>query len=250
MSAKWFECRFQESPTKTRCDCQVCGKSMWFPPSKAGKYLTCGAACATERLRRIKLERARPCETCAKVFCPRPGQLAIGQGRYCCIACAEPSREKGRTPEVRRKAGETRREGLKSGRLKPLIGEQHPRWKGGLEAHKARQKLKDPEERRRRRREYLRANTEKVREWTQKRRGAYTGRLPKGTIKRIGDAQRWLCAACKCDIRNAFHKDHIVSLASGGKHEPSNIQLLCPPCNLKKSASHPVDFMQSMGYLL
>lgn len=29
-----------------------------------------------------------------------------------------------------------------------------------------------------------------------------------------------------------------------------NVQLLCSRCNLSKGAKHPVEFMQSQGYLL
>lgn len=250
MSAKWFDLRFEESPTKTRCDCQVCGRAMWFPPSKAGKYLTCGGECAEKRIERINRARDRNCETCGRSFSPRSTQLKSGGGRYCCVACAEPARAAGRTKEARIKSGLTRKASLKAGKFSIPTGPLHPSWKGGKSAYAERQKQKDPELKRQRRRAYMKANPAKVREWTQKRRGAYTGRLPKGTIKRIGDAQRWKCAACKCDISKSFHKDHIVALASGGKHEPLNIQLLCPTCNTRKSARHPVDFMQLMGYLL
>ena len=76
------------------------------------------------------------------------------------------------------------------------------------------------------------------------------GRLPRGTIKRIGELQRWLCPACQVDILSGYHMDHIVALANGGKHEPTNIQLLCGPCNLRKAAKDPIEFMQEMGFLL
>lgn len=36
----------------------------------------------------------------------------------------------------------------------------------------------------------------------------------------------------------------------GGANDKSNIQLLCPHCNLSKGAKHPVDFMQERGMLL
>ncbi|WP_269759257.1 HNH endonuclease [Variovorax sp. E3] len=75
-------------------------------------------------------------------------------------------------------------------------------------------------------------------------------RLPRGTVKKIGGLQRWRCACCEVDIRFRFHMDHVISLAAGGEHAPLNIQLLCKTCNLKKSAKHPVDFMQQMGKLL
>jgi hypothetical protein len=29
-----------------------------------------------------------------------------------------------------------------------------------------------------------------------------------------------------------------------------NVQLLCPPCNLKKHAKDPIQFMQERGFLL
>jgi 5-methylcytosine-specific restriction endonuclease McrA len=34
-----------------------------------------------------------------------------------------------------------------------------------------------------------------------------------------------------------FHLDHIVSIANGGKHELSNLQLTHAKCNLKKGAA-------------
>ncbi|MGL5935922.1 MAG: HNH endonuclease, partial [Cetobacterium sp.] len=36
----------------------------------------------------------------------------------------------------------------------------------------------------------------------------------------------------------------------GGAHCDSNVQLLCPTCNLRKAAKDPVVFMQEMGRLL
>ena len=42
----------------------------------------------------------------------------------------------------------------------------------------------------------------------------------------------------------------IKPLARGGTNQRTNLQLLCPPCNLSKSAKDPIDFMQSRGFLL
>jgi len=44
------------------------------------------------------------------------------------------------------------------------------------------------------------------------------------------------CAICKIDITVKRHRDHIVPLAAGGSNDITNIQLLCPPCNLGKRA--------------
>jgi 5-methylcytosine-specific restriction endonuclease McrA len=76
--------------------------------------------------------------------------------------------------------------------------------------------------------------------------GNYTG----GDLKRIRAAQGDKCACCKCRLNGKGDADHIQPLAKGGNNWPSNIQLLCSPCNNRKRAKDPIDFMQSLGYLL
>lgn len=101
------------------------------------------------------------------------------------------------------------------------------------------------------RREWALRNPEKLREYAHKRSGTRLGRLPAGTIAAIGSRQKWKCAVCRMGLKKAgYHKDHIVPLAAGGAHEPMNIQLLCPRCNLQKGAKHPGEFMKSRGFLL
>jgi len=68
-------------------------------------------------------------------------------------------------------------------------------------------------------------------------------------IKIIGEMQRWKCACCRVDVRSNYHVDHIIPIAGGGDNDKTNLQLLCPPCNQSKNAKHPVDFMQSRGFL-
>ena len=62
--------------------------------------------------------------------------------------------------------------------------------------------------------------------------------------------QKWRCACCSKSLKSGWHVDHIMPLALGGPHETSNLQLLCPPCNLSKGSRHPIDFMKSRGRLL
>jgi 5-methylcytosine-specific restriction endonuclease McrA len=62
--------------------------------------------------------------------------------------------------------------------------------------------------------------------------------------------QRKKCALCRTSIAKKYHVDHIMPLALGGSNWPSNIQLLCPTCNYKKGAKHPVDYAQEIGLLL
>lgn len=61
--------------------------------------------------------------------------------------------------------------------------------------------------------------------------------------------QRNRCACCMKSLSTGFHVDHVVPLSKGGRNDRTNLQLLCPPCNLSKNARDPVEFMQSRGFL-
>ena len=96
-------------------------------------------------------------------------------------------------------------------------------------------------------------NKEKVRLYrlNHKNSKRTTGKLTQGITSKLMTLQKHQCAACHCDLNlYGFHKDHIYPLALGGKNVDLNIQLLCPTCNRKKCAKHPVEFMQSIGFLL
>jgi hypothetical protein len=242
----WHAQRFNEHADRVRFDCVACKRPMWFPPSKAGKYKTCGGECNKAVLEAAASTRTRACETCARPFTPRPGQLRLGQGRYCSVACSEPARAAGRTQEVARRRGLKRRENVAAGLLVFPRGPAHPSWKGGKEEHLKRRTLSGAAAAGLRK--YRRANPEKAREWAQKRR--HIGRLPRGTVAKLLKLQRWRCACCAVDIRRGYHVDHVMPLARGGRHEPDNLQLLCGPCNVRKSAKDPIAFMQSRGFLL
>lgn len=98
------------------------------------------------------------------------------------------------------------------------------------------------------------ANPEKVRIYginERARKRANGGKLSPGLPASLLALQRGLCACCRGDLNTTgYHLDHIEPLVGGGAHENRNIQLLCPDCNQCKHAKHPVDFMQSRGYLL
>jgi 5-methylcytosine-specific restriction endonuclease McrA len=70
-------------------------------------------------------------------------------------------------------------------------------------------------------------------------------------IKAMRVKQKGLCRICKADLdTHGYHIDHIIPIARGGKGDLSNIQLLCPSCNIAKSDHDPYEFAVSRGVLL
>jgi 5-methylcytosine-specific restriction endonuclease McrA len=65
--------------------------------------------------------------------------------------------------------------------------------------------------------------------------------------------QRGRCAYfmhCKNRLGNDFHCDHITPLVLGGTNYPSNLQLTCPTCNLRKGTKPAADFARQIGCLI
>jgi hypothetical protein len=244
----WFQQRFEFKEGRQHVACQACGRSMWFPSCKAGKYVTCGGACASALRAATKQERSRECATCGSQFTPRPRQIAIGTGRFCSQKCNTESHAAMNSAEAQAKARAAFAEAIASGRYVPAKGADSAIWNGGRAAYLRR--ITDAGIAAERLREYRKTNPHLVREWSARRAGRKTGRLPRGTVANTGASQRWKCACCKTDISRHYHVDHITPLARGGRHEPKNIQLLCVTCNVRKAAKDPIEFMQSRGYLL
>lgn len=85
-------------------------------------------------------------------------------------------------------------------------------------------------------------------EYRARKRGAI-GRYSGGDVKDLLKLQRNQCAVCRGKLKK-YHVDHIVALINGGSNDRSNLQILCPTCNIRKHARDPVEFMQEQGYLL
>lgn len=76
------------------------------------------------------------------------------------------------------------------------------------------------------------------------------GRHTASEVRIILALQKSTCAVCRKSLQNNYHIDHIQPLAKGGSNDKTNLQILCPPCNLSKNARDPLEFMQSRGFLL
>lgn len=244
----WYDMRFIERDGAVRVVCEVCSRDMWLPRSRSSDYKRCSSECT--RLARQKAYAAleRACETCKSTFRPRPNQVRNGGGRFCSQKCNTASHVAITAPEVLARGKETMAKMRAAGKINYRSGPDNPCWKGGKSAMIRR--LLDSGKLTERVREYRRRNPDKVREFTQRRADRKLGKLPYGTIPAIRIMQRNRCAICKTSIAKAYHVDHVMPLARGGRHERANIQLLCPPCNLAKSSRDPIDHMRSLGRLL
>lgn len=226
----WYEDRFKEHPGRHPKDCAACGRKMWLPSSKLADFHCCSAGCSTALRRASMKEREKKCATCGALFIPRPRQLRLGGGVFCSQACNK-NGHSAMNSEVAQKLARLRWKERHA--IQPIVkaGVGNPRWSGG------------PIEKKRRDRENG---------WPSQaaRRAKAGAKIQNGVIQRIGNSQKWKCAVCGYGVKNKYHVDHIVPLKLGGKHAPSNIQILCPGCNLTKAAKDPIAFMQSRGFLL
>ena len=100
---------------------------------------------------------------------------------------------------------------------------------------------------------YASANKEYMQIKAHKRRAAQRkngGSLSRGITEKLYKLQRGMCACCGEPLGDDYNIDHIIPLALGGSNSDVNVQLLKAKCNRKKSSKHPIDYMQSKGFLL
>jgi 5-methylcytosine-specific restriction endonuclease McrA len=95
---------------------------------------------------------------------------------------------------------------------------------------------------------WARKNKAKRTEYRHIRRAA--GEFSYAVIPELRQLQKGKCAICAGLLTKFIEIDHIMPVALGGTNERTNLQLLCRTCNRSKGAKHPVDYMQSRGFLL
>lgn len=80
------------------------------------------------------------------------------------------------------------------------------------------------------------------------------GKHTAADVRAIFEKQQGLCANCTTKLLKSgakkYHVDHTLPLALGGSNWPSNLQCLCPACNLSKSAKDPIKWANENGRLL
>ena len=76
------------------------------------------------------------------------------------------------------------------------------------------------------------------------------GILSSDITDKLFKLQRGKCACCGKPLGKDYHLDHRMPLVLGGENTDSNMQLLRSRCNQEKHMKHPIEFMQSRGFLL
>lgn len=234
--------------------CEGCGVKFLIPQCRDWRENCCSSKCKSkvrkENSAAIAVDRTRECAHCGTQFVAKLSQIKAGQGKFCSVRCAYEVSSKPaiHSPEAAEKRRNSWLKARAAGRIKILRGPDNPQWSGG--PAEARRRQIESGKSAARLRKYRAENPERVREWSQKRSAGRLQRLPWGTTQKLGRLQKWKCAICSRSVKASYHIDHVMPLALGGKHEPANLQLLCPSCNVRKSAKHPVDFMRERGFLL
>jgi 5-methylcytosine-specific restriction endonuclease McrA len=82
---------------------------------------------------------------------------------------------------------------------------------------------------------------------TRARRLGVPGRFYAKDIDDSYIEQMGLCVYCQCNLRHGYHVDHIIPITRlGTSNYPSNLQLLCPPCNHSKSNKTHEEYVNYM----
>lgn len=100
---------------------------------------------------------------------------------------------------------------------------------------------------------WLADRPEQRRVYTENRRArllAAEGSHTAQEISTLLEKQAGKCVYCSTVIHVGYQEDHIIPLSRGGSNWISNIQLLCQPCNCRKSNKDPMDFAREIGHLL
>lgn len=83
-----------------------------------------------------------------------------------------------------------------------------------------------------------------------RKRGACGPGLSRTIRRMLWMKQNGRCALCCQTLDRVgpskYHLDHIEPLAMGGAHTDTNIQLLCPPCNVRKGVRSMMDMCLSV----
>lgn len=230
--------RQRPESTLVAVECQTCGKGFKTKPSRlaVGKGKYCSRACTPNPLAKTGPESVNwkggkvecECAHCHKTFQVYPSVLArkdSERAMYCSKSCAA-SVQVG-VDAKRWEGGPVERECERCGKsfsyqrsmvekgLGRFCSKSCAKW-----IHGRSQMTEYGLERARVRRERIFAQG-----------GSYT----KEDIALLYEVQKGICIYCEEALDGKYEIDHKIPVARGGSSWPENLQLLCRPCNRRKS---------------
>lgn len=82
-----------------------------------------------------------------------------------------------------------------------------------------------------------------------RRRSKEAGGVSSAELTEWIKTQPKVCYWCGVKCASAYHVDHYVPLSRDGRHVLSNLVIACPTCNVRKQATDPYEFAQTVGRL-
>ena len=96
-------------------------------------------------------------------------------------------------------------------------------------------------------RQYRKDNPDKIKERNQRRRALkldQLGYIPDNYLDLLKERDYPDCKYCGTDIIDNYHIDHIYPISKGGLHDITNLQLICPTCNMSKGNKSEEEFVK------
>ena len=77
------------------------------------------------------------------------------------------------------------------------------------------------------------------------RKNGIPGKYGAADVEEMWLEQLGRCVYCKCRLGDSYHVDHIIPITrEGSTNWPSNLQLLCPPCNSSKGNKNHEEYLE------
>ena len=205
--------------------CEVCGRVRSYPPGvvrQRGHIRFCSYSCARKGQTYHRTQISTGCAQCGVLIMRKPSVVSKSKtGKFYCSALCH--------DDARRFPPRLQKERISVTGITPV-------------------KWNDPDDVRRYHREYgaiyrERLNAQKQ-EWKKRNRHIVNvAQRARRTVIASSDLgsreletlkERFGGRCLACGTNDQLELDHIVALARGGKHEATNLQLLCHSCNAKK----------------
>lgn len=86
-----------------------------------------------------------------------------------------------------------------------------------------------------------------IRQYKARRRCQEASGVTGGMLAQWTRAMPKVCFYCNAGCEGTFHVDHFMPLARGGAHVLTNLRIACAPCNQRKCAKDPAEWIENLA---